>query len=1085
MSGPHRQQSPQEGGVLGGLVAWMTRNHVASNLLMFALLLGGMASIFSIKQEVFPSFQLDIVNVSFSYPGSSPAEVEDGIIIPLEEEIRGLDVVERIEAAAEEGRGTLTVELADGVDPNRALQEVKNAVDRISFFPDEVERPDISLEQEQSSVMWMVLYGPLTEAQIFGLAERVRRDLLALPELTQVEVRTERGPEIHLEVPQATLRSLGMTLGEIAAIVRASARDLPGGGVRTAAGEVLLGTRERKDFGSEFGDIVIRTTGQGTTVRLADIANIVDGFEDRPLLNTFNGGRGIFISVYETGNQKPLEMAAAVHGYLERLRNELPEGVDVRIMRDRSEQYRDRLRLLVRNGLIGLALVLGVLGLFLEPRLAFWVAMGIPTTIAGSLLLLPALGASINMISLFAFIITLGIVVDDAVIVGENVFHRIQAGERRLQAALTGSQQMVVPVVFAVATNIVAFVPLLYVPGETGRFFAPLPAVVIAVFIMSLLEALFILPAHLGHGKEGRDTRGVIGWIGRRQRRVSTAFEWFTEHAVVPLLRFSVHYRFLTISILFGGLAVILAWYYSGRMNYTFSPVITGLRVDAEVQTPTGSAFEDTVRIARHVEQAGLRAAERMGGRDDVITGRMNVVGRRGENWADVNFFLVHPDKRDFSESEFAEVWREEVGDLPGLKSLYYEWEEGPSSGAGLTVELSHPDREILELAATQLAEALATFDGVSDIKDGFSAGKTEIDVELTQEGRSLGLTPEEVGRQVRHAFYGAEALRFQRGRYEVKAMVRLPLEERRSLADVEDLIVRTPRGGEAPLAQVARLKRGTSYKEIIRVDGQRVINVTCNTIPEVANINNIRASLETQVLPQLAADYRGLSYEFSGRQREERRAMDELRLGLAIAMVLIFAMLAGLFRSYAQAVFVMLTIPFATGAALFGHVLLGYDLSIVSVFGMIALSGLSVNGGLVFNQEINRLLRETDMSLEEAIIAAGRRRFRPILLTSLTTFAGLVPMIFETSSQARFLVPMAISLGFGTLLAAPVVILLPASLRMTFGGWTATERKLDAPLTPEEASTKRPASQEAWSSATRLLRTPVPDATGRPENPS
>jgi multidrug efflux pump subunit AcrB len=489
--------------------------------------------------------------------------------------------------------------------------------------------------------------------------------------------------------------------------------------------------------------------------------------------------------------------------------------------------------------------------------------------------------------------------------------------------------------------------------------------------------------------------------------------------------------------------------------------VITGLRVDAEVQTPTGSAFEDTVRIARHIEQAGLRAADRFGGRDQVTTGRMNVVGRRGENWADVNFFLVPADERDFTEGEFAKVWREEVGEVPGLKSLYYEWEEGPSSGAGLTVELSHPDREILELAATQLADALATFNGVSDIKDGFSAGKAEIDVQLTPEGRSLGLTPEMVGRQVRNAFYGAEAIRFQRGRYEVKAMVRLPRDQRESLADVEELIIRTPDGGEAPLAQVARLERGTSYKEIIRVDGQRVINVTCNTIPEIANINDIRAGLENQVLPQLAADYRGLSHQFAGRQREERRAMDELRIGLMVAMVLIFAMLAALFRSYAQALFVMAIIPFAAGAALLGHVLLSYDLSIVSVFGMIALAGLSVNGGLVFNQEINRMLKERALSLEEAIVTAGRRRFRPILLTSLTTFAGLVPMIFETSSQARFLVPMAIALGFGTLFSAPVVILLPACLRMTFGGLTATERQL-ARKEDVTASEVAPAANEA-----------------------
>jgi multidrug efflux pump subunit AcrB len=633
------------------------------------------------------------------------------------------------------------------------------------------------------------------------------------------------------------------------------------------------------------------------------------------------------------------------------------------------------------------------------------------------------------MISLFAFIITLGIVVDDAVIVGENVFHNIQQGKRPLEAAIIGSREMVVPILFAVITNIVAFVPLLFVPGETGRFFSPLPAVVIAVFMVSLIEALFILPAHLGHTRDSVSKPGIMGALTRGQRHISDAFEAFTNKVVVPILRQSVRHRFATVSILLSGLIVMYAWYFSGRMNYTFNPVITGLRVDAEVQTPVGSAFEDTVAIANHVEQAGLRVAERLGGVDKMLQGRMNVIGRRGENWADVNFVLVHPSQRSFTEAEFAKAWRDEIGEVPGMKSLYFEWEEGPGSGAGLTVELSHPDREILEAAATDLAEQLATFSGVSDIKDGYSAGKTQIDVRLTPEGRSLGLSPEEVGRQVRHAFYGAEALRFQRGRHEVKVMVRLPEPERRSLADVQDLIIRLPGGGEAPLSQVAELHEGTAYTEIIRVQGQRVLEVTANIDPEATNVGFVRQALTTTVLPNLADEHRGLDYAFSGRQREEDRAMDRLKIGLTLAMLIIFGLLAALFQSYAQALIVMLSIPFAVGAALLGHVILGYDLSIVSVFGMIALSGLVVNGGLVLVKEMNRQMNEEGLPITEAVVAAGARRFRPILLTSLTTFAGLAPMIFETSSQARFLVPMAIALGFGTLLSAPVVLILPACL--------------------------------------------------------
>lgn len=1048
MSNPESSNGQGGGdlGFIGGLVEWMTRNSVAANLLMLTLLLGGGIAMMTIKQEVFPSFQLDIVDVEISYPGAAPREVEDGIVLPLEEELRELEVVERVVATASEGGATVEVELLEGVDPNLGLQEVKNAVDQLSFLPEDAERPEVMLRREQENVFWMVVYGPLTEKQVSDLAERVRWELLALPEVTQVEVRTARDPEIQIEIPQTALRSLNLTLGEVADTIRQSARDVPAGGVQTAGGEVRLGTRERRELASEYGDIVLKSTGHGADVRVSDIAEIRDGFEDRPTQNLFNGGRGIFVTVYEGGDHNPLDIAEAVNGYVKELQKELPEGVGVRILRDRAEQYRERLNLLLTNGGVGLALVLGVLGIFLAPRLAFWVAVGVPTAVIGSMLLLPPMGATINMISLFAFIITLGIVVDDAIIVGENVFYRIQQGQSRLEAAVRGTRDMIIPIIFSVGTNIIAFIPLVFVPGETGRFFAPLPAVVIAVFTMSLVEALFVLPSHLGHGKDSGAERGLVGYLSRIQRRISDGFDRATDRFFVPVLEYAIHHRFTTLSFLFGTLLVVFAWYESGRMNYTFSPVITGLRVDAEVRMPVGSAFEDSVRIANHIEQAGLRAADKLGGGDKVLNGRMNVVGRWGENAADVNFYLVEPEQRDFSEGEFARAWRQEIGEVPSMESLYFEWEEGPGSGAGLTIELSHSNRQVLEAAATELAGQLATYNGVSDIKDGFSAGKRQIDVDLTEEGRALNLTPEYVGRQVRHAFYGAEAMRFQRGRHDIKVMVRLPKEERRSLGDVEELIIRTPGGAEAPLSQVAHLREGRSYTEIIRVDGQRVINVTSNVVPEIANVNAIRSALETDVLPQLAADHRGLSYEFSGRQREEQRAMDRLKVGLAVSMVAIFALLASLFRSYGQAIIVMLVIPFAVGAALLGHMVLGYDLSIVSVFGMIALAGLVVNGGIVLNREINRLMIEEGLDAHDAIIQGTKRRFRPILLTSLTTFAGLAPMIFETSSQALFLVPMAIALGFGTLFSAPIVLLLPACMR-------SITKHIVSPVVPKQAA--------------------------------
>lgn len=848
--------------------------------------------------------------------------------------------------------------------------------------------------------------------------------------LWEVDVRFSRNPEIHIEIPQLILRSLGLTLDEVAGIVRQSARDLPAGGVKTEGGEILLRTNERRDFASEYADIVVVSNADGTKLRLRDIAVIRDGFVDQNIKNTWNGGRATFIRISSIGDQKPLDIADEVYAYIDELNGTLPEGIVIGIFNDSSEEYRERINLLIRNGTMGLVLVLLMLGLFLRPRLAFWVAAGIATTMVGSLVLLPLLGASINMISLFAFIVSLGIVVDAAVIVGENVFYKLRNGVPPLEAAVEGTKEMLVPVVLAVLTNIIAFVPLLFVPGETGRFMENLPAVIIAVFVVSLFEALFILPAHLAHaGRDDEKGTGALSWLTRKQTAIALWLDWFIERRFGPFLKSSLDNKYMTLAVSLAFLLLTWAYYESGRVDFSFNPVITGKRVDAEILLPYGSPFTETVRIADHIEQAGLRAADRFGGKDKVLEGRMNVVGRLGESWSDVNFVLVSPNERDFTEEEFLRAWREEVGEVAGIESLYFEYNEGP--GSGLVIELSHPDTKTLESAATELAAVLKTYAGVTDINDGIAEGKPQIDFELTPQGRSLGITPEFIGRRLRNAFYGSEALRFQRGRYETKVMVRLPEDERRSLANVEDLIIRTPSGGEIPLTQAAKLTYGRSFIEINRVGGSRVINVEANTIPEVVNINKIRLELLGSVLPGLTSEYPGLSYSFEGRTREQRRAMHELMYGFAIAVVAIFAIFAVVFRSYTESLIIMTSIPFAAAAAFLGHAFLGYELSVVSIFGMIALCGLVVNGGLVLNHAINKCARDGNLPFEEAVIEGTKRRFRPLMLTSLTTFIGLVPIIFETSPQAKFLVPMAISLGFGVLVSSVAIMFVVPALRL------------------------------------------------------
>ncbi|UCD34286.1 MAG: efflux RND transporter permease subunit [Nitrospiraceae bacterium] len=1009
-----------------GILSWMAKNHVAANILMLALLIGGLIVMSGIKQEVFPEYEIDVVNVSVSYPGASPEEVEEGIILAIEEEVRDLDDVERITATASEGRAAVSVELLSGANADKMVQDIKNGVDRITSFPEDAERPSISLKKRRREVLRLALHGDAEERALFYFAQTIREELLDLPSITQVELRGVREPEIHIEVPMHLLRSYGLTLGEISQIISRSAVDVPAGGIKAEGGEVLLRTSERRDFASEYGGIPLVNKPDGTQVRVGDIAQVSDGFAESEREAYFNGQRAVLFYVYRTGEQTPIEISKAVREYIDALAPALPEGIGFSVYNDRSELYRDRLNLLLRNGVFGLVLVLLTLGLFMEARLAFWVAMGIPISICGSFIILQYAGGSINMVSLFAFIITIGIIVDDAVVVGENIYFKREQGLPPLQASVDGVREMSTVVIFAVGTNIIAFLPLLFVPGSTGKFFSILPAVVISVFLISLVECLFVLPAHLAYGRRERAGR-VADIINKVPHLCESGLAWFIKKCYTPLLRTAVSNRYLTALVFLSVLIVAYAYWDSGRINFSFRPSIQTDRIDAEVTLPYGAPVEDVRHITHLIEEGGLRAVEKSGGKG-ILEGIMTDVGRRGANTAEINFYLVPQKDRLITTREFSIRWREEVGDIAGLESLFFDYLVGPGGSAAINVELTHPDPTTLEHAASDVAAAIGEYEGVTDVDDGFARGKLQFDFTMRSEGTSLGLTARELGSQVRHAFYGAESLRQQRGRDEVKVKVRLPESERRSLYNMEELLIITPAGGEIPLTRAAQLKSGRAYTEINRVDGKRVINVTANVIPGLANENKIMANLRSDYLPQVLARYPGLQYSFEGRQREKRKALNHLLYGIGFALLAIFTLLASLFRSYVQAVLVMVSILFGLASALTGHVIMGYDLSIISVFGMIALCGIVINGGLVLTVTANRM-RDSGAGPVDAAVNAGIRRFRPILLTALTTFFGLAPMIFETSVQARFLIPMAISLGYGILFTTFAILILTPAL--------------------------------------------------------
>ncbi|MDC0357788.1 efflux RND transporter permease subunit [Oligoflexia bacterium] len=1026
-----------------GAISWMVRNPVAANLVMLVLIVGGLTMAFSIKQEVFPEFNLDFVHIQVPYPGASPEEIERGIVEAIEEEVRSIDDAKEINSTAFEGGASVFVELLSGSDRNKGLQDVKSAIDRITSFPEDAERPVVSLISNRRSVVSLILFGDLEERALRDLAEKARDELLQFSDITFVEIQGTRPPEISVEIPQSRLREYNLTLDDVATEIRRAAVELPGGGVKTKGGEVLLRTDERREFGSEFRDIPIISRSDGSQVALSSIAKIVDGFRDVDTAAYYNGKPAVRLVVFRIGDQTPIEVSAQVHKYQAELEERLPPGVETAVWSDRSEVYSDRMNLLLRNASLGLVLVLAILGSFLAPRLAFWVTMGIPISFFGAFLLMPVMGVSINMISLFAFIISLGIVVDDAIVVGENIFEYRQRGLDFKDAAIKGATEVKVPVTFAILTNIAAFMPLLFVPGVTGKIFKVIPMIVIAVFIISWLESLFILPAHLGHQAPPQDPKSRFGkWVNRTQSRFARLLHEVIHERYAPLCRAALKQRYFTLAIGVAVLILTVGYIKGGRINTAFFPKVDGDVINASAVLPYGTAVEDTKRMAAKLSKAAEEVIEANGGasiRRGIYTSigsapgggigvGPNIPGSGGGHLTGVQVLLVPTNQREIDGLEFAEQWRKRVGAVAGLESLSFRYTMGPSAGASIDIELSHRNIAVLEEAATALAAKVASFAGVKDIDDGFAEGKPQFSFKIKPEARSLGVTASDLARQVRAAFYGARAFRQQRGRDEIWVMVRLPEAERQSEYNIEALLIRTPQGGEIPLMEAAEVERGRAYTQITRSEGRRVVNVSADVVEGVGNAGKILEEVKASILPQLVADYPGLRYGMKGAQRDQQEGMASLAVGFLMAMLVIYAMLAIPFKSYLQPLVVMAAIPFGMIGAIGGHIIMGLDLSIISMMGIVALSGVVVNDSLVLVYHANEL-KASGLSAYDAVLQAGMRRFRPIVLTSLTTFCGLAPMIFESSVQARILIPMAVSLGFGVLFATLIALLLLPAL--------------------------------------------------------
>ncbi len=1031
------------------IMEWFARNQIAANLVLLLIIAGGLITISGIKQEVFPEIASDLITVSVPYLGAAPEEVEEAVCVLIEEEIQSLEGIKRITSRASEGIGSVTIELIPGTDVRRLLDDVKARVDAIDTFPEETEKPIIQELLNRRQVINLAISGETDEKTLKILSEQIRDDILMLRGITQAEIANIRPYEISIEVSEQDLRRFDLTFDEVAQAIRRSSLDLPGGSIKTEGGEFLLRTKGQAYVGLDFENIVLRTRPDGTRLKVGDVASVIDGFAETDQAARFDRKPSALIQVFRVGNEDAIRVARAVRQYVSEAQKRMPEGIKLTIWSDDSEVLKSRLDLLFQNGRSGFILVFIMLALFLRLRLAFWVALGIPASFLGAIWLMPSLDVSVNMISLFAFIVVIGIVVDDAIIVGENIFSEYEKGKTGVQAAIDGVRGVAVPVVFAVLTTVAAFWPLLRVEGIIGKIMRFIPVIVISTLLFSLFESLFILPSHLSHMRKIKKTspQGWKGIWGRFQDKFNELFKKFIDRVYRPSLELGLRLRYITVAGFILVLLLTIGLVGGGWIKFLFLPRIDADNVIADLTMPLGTPVEATANAVHRLEEAALRLQDELELDQSIIRHVLSSIGEQpsrnqasgpnvatgvfaGSHLGEVNIELIPSEKRRISSIQVANRWRELTGPIPDAVELTFS-SSLFSAGAPINIQLASSNYKALREAAERLKDKLKDYPGVFDVADSFRLGKQEVKLEITPVAESLGLTLSDLGRQVRQAFYGEEVQRIQRGRDEIKVMVRYPFEERRSLGNLENKRIRTSGGIAVPFSAAAKATLGRGYSTIERTDRRRTISITADVDESRANANELLTDITTNVLPPLLADYPGVSYSLEGEQRDQSEALSSLRNGFILALFIIYALLAIPFRSYIQPILVMAVIPFGMVGAIWGHIIMGIDLTILSFFGIVALAGVVVNDSLVLVDFINRF-RASGERTEKAIREAGVIRFRPIILTSITTFAGLTPLLLERSLQARFLIPMAVSLAFGVVFATFItLVLVPVSYQI------------------------------------------------------
>lgn len=1024
----------------------LLQRKVIANALMVIFLLGGLYSGTTIRQELMPVRAEGQVQVAVALPGAAPDEIDSAILVGVENAVRGLKGIKRVDAEAREGMGVVRLALLAGADPQQVLGEVKNAVDRITTFPRDAEKPLVTIPAEVEKALSLVVSGDQPPLWLRRTAEAVRGDLRARAGLTRVEMTFPRDHEISVEIPEKALRQYGLSLEDVAAAIRRSSLDLPGGTLFSRHADIALRTTERRERAEAFADVVVAENTAGGPLKLAEIADLKAGFGPSPILCWFNGEPAIQLDVFAVGDETPAAVEAAVRTYLDTFARHAYPGVDITIFENAAAAYRSRMALLIDNALIGLVLVLAALGLFLTPQLAFWVMAGIPTALLGGLLLLPLLGASLNMLSLFAFIVTIGVVVDDAIMVGEAIHaHRCRGLDHR-SAAVQGLKEMGGPVLLATATTIIAFMPAFFIPGAMGVLFRQIPAVVVAVLLASLVEALFILGTHLA--EEG-PPRPWLHALARPQAVVNARLETFVQGPFRSLLAGGLRHPGVLAAGAIAMLMVTLGGLMGGLLGFSFTPTIEADTVMAQATLPYGSPRDRSIAVQESLVVAANRVLEDKGMRSPGIfsligtrleDGEVEVETLAGSHYVSVLMALPPESQRTLSGPAFAAAWGAAFGEPDQLEALNFSGETQAGGGEPIRLEVFHPDPAVAHSAALSLGERLRMLPGLTAIDDGLRAGKPAFEIRLKKGAPPMGLTAEAVANQIRHRFHGTEALRFVRGGNEVKVMVRLSGAERGRREALENVLLKNPGGALVPLTAVADIVQSRTATGLARRDGRRIFPVTAD-IRFGLDGDVVEAVLEEKILPALKAEFPGLSIGLGGEEEEEAASLGALGKGFVVAVGLIYLLLALHFNTYRQPLLVLSVVPFSGIGAIWGHVLLGVDLSIVSVIGIVAMAGVVVNDSLVLVTAYNRQRAGGD-GHRAAILNAACQRFRPILLTSVTTICGLTPLLLERSEQAQFLIPAAVSLSFGLLFGTVITLVLLPGLLGLFPGRGPLEGK-------------------------------------------